>query len=261
MDKELEKDFQQRPAWIWISIIVSVITTSIYISPILSNLVIDFFPNFTNYKKWIQLSFIITVFVISAVCSYLFWKANQKKQKIDKMSMTEKANSYGKRAKWLTWRQNIFNAIKLGIIPPIICWIISQFINKKYKPYRFYSFDFPRYWEKHAETPEEKEKYNYEKVTSQFFKSMFDVSLDNLNQKYEVKFERDFQSVEIRWNNKAGEKFNNTKKDLYDKVFSEEVFKHLKIFTWIFPFGLCWNLRRIIKNLFLQIKRLKNYRR
>ena len=242
-DELLEKDLQQKPTWI----VIVIITTSLTVFLILSDLVIDFS---STYKKWIQLSLIITGFIVYG--AYLFWKSKQIKQKIDKMSMTEMVNYYEKKAKWFTWQQNIFKNYPLNIMtfkffPLFICSVISLFINKKYKSYLFDSFYFPRYWE---ESSEEKEKYNYKKVTSEFFESMFRVYIENLNQSYEIKFARDFQNIEIRWNNKSGEKFNNTKKGLYDKIFSEEKFKYIKIFTWIFPFGLCWNLIRLFKNLF-----------
>ena len=124
------------------------------------------------------------------------------------MTREEKVNYLGKKVekkyKRLTWLQNIFknyllNIITFRFIPLIICWIISLFPKKQYKSYLFDSFYFPKYWEKFSESHEDKEKYNYEKVISKFFKNMFRVYIPSLKQSYEVKFERDFQSVEIRW--------------------------------------------------------------
>lgn len=248
IDKELNKDFQQRPAWIFVTVIIILIGAS----SAFSDLILDFVPNLKKYQGVIKIIFITIGF---SILYTIYWKEKQTHLDPDKMSIDERANYYGKKVEWSIWRKNVFkhyplNIIKLRIIPLFICWIIRQFINKKYKSYLFDSFDFPRYWEKYAETPEDKEKYNYEKVTSQFFKSMFRVYIKNLNQSYEIKFARDFQYIEIRWNNKAGEKFNDTKKDLYEKTFTMNDLEHLKIFTWIFPFGLYWNLRRVIKSFF-----------
>ena len=258
INKELEKDFlqkrpQDRPAWIFFTMFVLLVQTS----PSASDLILDIFPSLYNYEKWIKLSFIaVTLFVFGWV--YWFYEI-KKKSKInpDKMTREEKVNYLGKKAekeyKRLTWRQNIFksyplNIITLRFIPLFICRIIRLFL-KKYKPYYFNSFAFPKYWENFSESSKDKEKYNYEKVTSKFFESMFRVYIESLKQSYEVKFERDFQSVEIRWTDKGQSGFSEPKNDLYEKIFSEDRFKHIKIFTWIFPFGLFWHLGRLMKNL------------
>ena len=257
IEKDLNKDFQQRPKWVFIMLII----TLIGVAPNFSELILDFFPTLTNCKKWIKLLFIVIALLI---LGSVYWLEEQIYLAPDKISKDELLEKIIKKAKWFTWQQNIFNHYPLNIItfrifPLFICWAISLLINKNYKSYLFDSFDFPRYWEKSFETPEEKEKYNYEKVISEFFETMFRVYIENLNQSYEIKFSRDFQHIEIRWNNKSGEKFNNTKKDLYDKIFSEEAFKNIKIFTWIFPFGLYWNLRRRIKQIILKIKNYKRF--
>ena len=254
-NKELEKDFQQkpqdRPEWKFFTMFVFVISAS----SIFSDLILDFFPSFSNYKKWIKLFFIV---VILFIFGWIYW-SYEYKRKLNEMKREEKANYLGKKAekkyKWLTWQQNILknyplNIITLRVIPLLICSVIKLFMKKQYKSYSFNSFYFPKYWEKFSENPEDKEKYNYEKVTSKFFKSMFRVYIESLKQSYEVKFERNFQSIEIRWTNKDQSGFSEPKNDLYEKLFSENNFKHIKIFTWIFPFGLYWNLRRLIKNLF-----------
>ena len=55
--------------------------------------------------------------------------------------------------------------------------------------------------------------------------------------------------MEIRWTekNKNNSFFGEPKNGLYENIFSENNLNDIKIFTWIFPFGLYWNLRRIIK--------------
>ena len=246
MDKELEKDFQQRPVWIFITVFILLIQTS----PSFADLVVDFAPNWINYKKWINLFFIIFMLLLFMG---LYWLDKPKHRDPDNMSKDESIEKSIRKVKWLTWKQNIFkhyplNITTLRIIPLFICWIISQFIDKKHKPYLFDSFEFPKYWK----------NYNYEEVTSKFFKSMFRVYIGGLEQSYEIKFERDFQCVELRWSDKDKNTFNEPKNELYEKVFSINNLKHIKIFTWIFPFGLYWNLRRVIKNLFSKRKDLKN---
>ena len=249
MDKKSPKDFQQRPGWIFITLIIGLIG----VAPNFSEQVLDFIPDWTIHKKWINLFFIVIGFILLYA---VYWIEEQKHHDPDKISEDESDEIDTKKVKWFIWRQKIFkryplNIITLRVIPLFICWVISRFINKKYKSYLFNSFNFPRYWEKYAETPEEKEKYKYEKVTIKFFKSMFRVYIGGeINQSYEIKFERDFQHIEIRWTDKDINTFSEPRNDLYEKIFSEDKFKHIKIFTWIFPFGLYWNLRRVIKTLF-----------
>ena len=81
---------------------------------------------------------------------------------------------------------------------------------------------------------------------NEFFKSIFRVYIVNSEKSYEIKFARDFQHIEIRWTDKNNRIFNNSKKELYEKVFSINDLKYIKIFTWIFPFGLYWNLIKLL---------------
>ena len=253
IDKELNKDFQQRPAWIFVTVIIILIGAS----PAFSDLILDIVPNLKKYQGLIKIIFIIIGFFILYI---IYWKEKQKPLDPNKTSITEQVDYYRKKIEWSIWRKNIFkhyplNIITFRVFPLFICWVIKQIINKEYKSYLFDAFDFPEYWEKNSESPEDKKKYNYEKVTSKFFKSMFRVYIKNLNQSYEIKFARDFQHVEIRWTDKDAEKLNDPKNELYVKIFTEDKFKPIKIFTWIFPFGLYWNLRRQINSLFLRKKK------
>ena len=242
MEEGLKKDFQQRPGWIFATLFILLIQAS----SAFNGLILDFFPELNSYWQGrLKVFFIIGV-------SFLFgwiywWSMIQKKQKdpdSNKRSEKESLEKAGERYKWLIWRQNIFkhyplNILKLKIIPLSICWLIIKFMDKKPESYIFDVFDFPKYWK----------NYDYAKVTGEFFKSMFRIYI---SQSYEVKFARDYQHIEIRWTEKDNNSFNEEpKKGLYTQIFSEDRFKHVKIFTWIFPFGLFWNLIRIIKSLFL----------
>ena len=271
MDKELKTGFQERPLWILATIIILLIQAS----PAFTDLLLDFFPNWTYDKRWISLCFIVGGFFLFCLIYWFLgtislksrnpnkikeddeyfikkprWFSNFKYD-LSKMSEKEKDEYFIKKAQWLTWRQNISNVIKFGIVPPFFCWVISWFINKKYNSYYFDPFYFPRYWK----------KYNYEETISNFFKSMFRVYIgEEINKSYEIKFAKDFRHIEIRWIDKDTEtKFSDPKKELYEKVFSENRFKHIKIFTWIFPFGLWWNLiNRLIRFIYLLIRSIKN---
>ena len=80
-------------------------------------------------------------------------------------------------------------------------------------------------------------------------------SRESFYKTYEVKFKRDFQSIELRWNDEHDNKFQHLTQGKYEDIFSENM-KDIKIFTWIIPFGLYWNLIRWIKDL---LKKIKNY--
>ena len=256
MDKELKKDFQKRPAWIFITVILLLIQASLSFT----SLVLDFFPSWMSYKKWINLFFIIVGFFLFGLIYW--WDEIRRRKSHDPNKMSEDERKKKNAKEWSTWRQNIFkyyplNVITLKIIPLFICWVISHFINKRYKPYLFWPFYFPKHWDP-SYFPKNWKQCDYEKIISEFFKSMFRVYIENLDQSYEIKFGRDFQHIELKWTNKNDNIFNEPKNNLYEKIFSEDRFKHIRIFTWIFPFGLYWNLIRVIKNLFLGKKKLKN---
>ncbi len=238
----IDKDFHQRPKWILATIFILLIQAS----PSFSDLFLDFVPCWNNYKKWIELSFIVIGF---CVFYRIYQKDKQKHRDRDRMSLdgiseNELLKKSIKKFEWILWREKIFkyyplNIITLRFIPLLICRIITLFINKKYKSYLFDSFYFPTYWKED----------NYEEVTKYFFKSMFRVYIEALKQSYEIKFGRNFTHIEIRWNEKNNRSFGEPKNELYEKIFSENNLDHIKIFTWIFPFGLYWNLIRVIKSL------------
>ena len=71
------------------------------------------------------------------------------------------------------------------------------------------------------------------------------VSDDN-DKNYEIKFNRDFQQIQLRFSDKASSHYKHKKMDSYDTIFSGDL-EQIKIFSWITPFGLFWNLIRIIK--------------
>ena len=253
MDKESQKNFQQRPKWVFITLIIILIGAS----PAFSELILDFFPQFNHYRGWIKLFFIIIGFII---LFSVYWIEKQKyrdpdkisRDEYNKISRDEDMKKTYRQYRWIVWKQRILKDYPLEIItlrffPWLICWIISWFIDKNYKKnYQLDSFYFPKDWT----------AYNYEEITKRFFKSMCRVHFlkEQGVVSYEVKFERDFQNIEIRWTEEGNSSFGELKNGSYKQFFSEESLKHVKIFTWIFPFGLYWNLIRIIKNLWKIIK-------
>ena len=248
-EPESKEDFQQRPVWIFITIIILLIQ----VAPNCSNLALDFYPELSSFWQGIW-KLIFIVFGIFMFGLIYWWDViqNQESYDPDKISKEERLEKVIRATKWFIWRQNIFkyyplNILTLRIIPLFICWMISQCINKKYKPYLFHPFDFPADWP------------NYKSGINIFFKNILRIYIKKLNQNYEVKFKRDFQYIEIRWTDKSTEKkFSDPKNELYEDIFSEDKFKHIAIFTWIFPFGLYWNARRVVKNIFLKKMYIKN---
>ena len=191
-----------------------------------------------EYQGYLKFSFIIVCILLAYK---LLYRTKSEKIKEDNLSH-ERTKEIFKTYRWIFWKQRIFkdyplNIISFRIVPLFVCWIISWFINKEHKSYLLHSFEFPKYWE----------KYNYEEVISKFFKSMFRLYIEKINKHYEVKFGRDFQNVEIRRSTDT-RNFNAPENGLYKDIFSKNDLKHLKIFTWIFPFGLYWNLRRVLLN-------------
>ena len=226
-----DKSFQERPIWIFFTAVIILISAT----PAINDLVLDFFPNLRKYQRWVKLFAIFISFVILGA----IWRKEQQKKKNQNISEDEQEKKYIRKALWRTWRQKIFknwplNIITFKFIPLPICWIISLFINKKYKPYGIDSFKFP------------KDREDYKEKIKKYYEIMFRIHILNPFRSYEVKFGRDFQHIEIRWTNANERNFNKPKNELYEKFFSGDNLKHIKIFTWIFPFGLYWNLRRIL---------------
>lgn len=240
-DQIKNNDFQKGGWWIFITLTLALIGAT----PSFNKLILNFVPNLSDlHQGIIKIGFVMTVVIISLS---IWWKKTQYEEEQNK-SDEELLEESIKEAKWLTLKQHIFkrwplNIITLKVIPLIICWIIERlFINRKCGLYHMNSFDFPEDWE------------NYTKITSKFFKRMFRVTIQissKIDKTYEVKFGRDFKYIEIRWTNENY--FNEPKKDLYENIFSENNLKHIKIFTWVTPFGLYWNLRRFL----IKIKKLK----
>ena len=246
-DKSTEKNQSsyQKPIWesfVWVS--VTLIIILIGAAPPGSELILDFFPELKPCQKWIKVVF-ISVFLFILFCAW--WWRKHKKTDIgqDSLSFDElskrdellKEKKIMRKFHCLTWRQKIFknwplNIITFKFIPLLICWIISLFVNKKYKPYGIDSFKFPKDWE------------DYKEKIKKYYKIIFGIHISNPFRSYEVKFGKDFQHIEIRWTNANERKFNNSKKELYKNIFSVDELKHIKIFTWVTPFGLYWNLKR-----------------
>ena len=235
---------QEKKEKLWIFItLFSILMAWIGLTTLFSALFLDFFPRLNDYKKWIQLSFILFGLFIFG---FIYWRSEKKHP--DKVSRDEDMKKTYRKYRWIVWKQNIFkyyplNIIKIEFVPLFICKVIKCFISKKYK---FYDLDYYLF-----DPVTEKEKYNYKKVISKFFEKIIRLHIwGEIDKGYEVKFGRDFQNIEIRWTKKGESFYSEPKNGSYKKIFSERDLKHIKIFTWIFPFGLYWNLRRIIKSFF-----------
>lgn len=236
-EKKSKENFQQRPSWIFITIIIILIQAS----SSFSDLILDFFPTWINYEGWIKLFFIIAV---SLFLGRIYWKEQKQNYFSDKISDYDKMMSEWNEAKRQVLIENIFkhyplNVITLKIIPLSICWFIRQFINKRYKPYGLNYFNFPKDWK----------GYDYEEFIREFFENMLRIYIREIDRSYEIKFARDFRYLEIRWTDKDERFFNEPKRILYEEMLSMNDLKHISIFTWIVPFGLYWNLRRAMKKI------------
>ena len=104
---DTSNNFQEKPIWIFITLIVILIGAT----PACSELFLDFFPDLKEYQRWVKLSFIaIFIFVLGAT----WWKEEQKKREQD-MSDDEKLEKSVRQALWMTWRQNFFRHYPLNI--------------------------------------------------------------------------------------------------------------------------------------------------
>ena len=227
--------FHNAPAWVFVTTVIILIgSTSDF-----SSLVLDFFPSWACFRGWIKLCYLILAFFILVT---VWWK-NEKPQlqpdTVDHSSL--KIHDY----RFIYWTQvckgYLFNIISFKIFPLFICWIISWFIKKDYKPYGIISFKPPEYWPK------------YREMIHDFFPYMFRVYIKNLDQNFEVKFGRDFQRIELRWTEPDDDIFTDKRNESYQNVFCEDKLKNIKIFTWITPFGLYWNLRRLFRAIKIRV--------
>ena len=238
---------QKEKIWVFIALF-SAFVAWIGSTPFCSGLFLDFFPELNDYKKWIQLLFILfgLFIIVIFLFGFIYWKS--KKKHSDKISRDEDIKKGYRQYKWIVWKQNIFknyplSIVKIEFVPLFVCKVIKCFISKKSKPYDLDYYLFG--------PVTEKEKYNYEKVIIKFFEKIIRLHIwGEIDKRYEVKFGRDFQNIEIKWTKKGESFYSEPKNGSYKKIFSERDLKHIKIFTWIFPFGLYWNLRRIIKSFF-----------
>ena len=97
MDKELEKDFQQRSAWIFVTVLI----TLIGVSPVFSDLVLDFFPILSNF--WISILKLLFIIVSLFLFGLIYWW-----DKIQRKSLSKKSLSLH--------TQSIINSIQSKII-------------------------------------------------------------------------------------------------------------------------------------------------
>ena len=221
--------FHNAPAWVFVTTVIILIGS---ISDF-SSLVLDFFPNWTDSQGLIKLCYVILAFCILVIVWWKNEKPKLQENKADRSSL----KTYGYR--FFYWKQicreYLLNIISFKIIPLFICWIISWFIKKDYKSYGINRFKLPEHWPK------------YKEMMHDFFQYMFRVYITNLDQNFEVKFGRDFQRIELRWTEPDDDIFCDKRNESYQNVFCEDELKNIKIFTWITPFGLYWNLRRLFR--------------
>ena len=218
--------FHNAPGWVFVTTIIILIgSTSDF-----SSLVSDFFPSLeSRYRGCVKLIYIVVV----ALLLWFVWRKHKEPQLDPDKAKNEFRSVYWRQV----CRNYLFNIISLKIFPLFVCWIISKCIKKGYKPYEIHRFKLPEHWPK------------YEEMINDFFQYMFRVYIKNLDQTYEVKFGKDFQRVELRWNEPGNDTFTHKSNNSYQSVFHAGELKNLKIFTWITPFGLCWNLRRLLKSI------------
>ena len=254
MNRISEKDFQKQPLWVFITIIIVLIGSA----PAFNEFILDFKPNWCAYNKWIKLTYIGTcIFIL--IGAYWFWHKKRSDPDPDKPFGDETFDEFINKQKrsWkkmfikALFKEYFFNLVTLKIIPLLLCEIIRRlFVKKSMSSYWMRSFTVPETWP------------NYQKIVDHYFKTMFRVTIETqddsgkfFDKTYEVKFKRDFQSIELRWNDEHDNKFQPPIQEKYENIFSKDK-KDIKIFTWIIPFGLYWNLIRWIKDL---LKKIKNY--
>ena len=240
MNKTFNKDFQKQPLWVFFTLIIILISSASNFN----ELILDFQPNWSSYNKWIK-SIYIGVFIFIMIGAYWAWHIKEDYPDPDNPSTEEFFKKSWKRILIKSlFKDYFFNIITLRVISLCCCRIISLFVKKTISPYSIHSFNIPKTWP------------DYQKITNSYFKKVFRVTItksdnsdDFFYKTYEVKFKRDFQHIELRWNDKSNTKFQSPIQGKYGNIFSKDK-KDIKIFTWIVPFGLYWNLIRIIKNLF-----------
>ena len=235
MNQNKKPDFEKKPRWVFITLIIILIGAS----PAFSDLILDFLPELNNYWQGIlKLLFIVFGFLIlffvywqSKKCVLDYGKANEFEylDNIVKKSIKKTIFKTRMQTVFIEWPLNI---ITLKIIPLIICRIIRCFIKQKGG---FLSVNVPKYWDQ------------YNEIKKSFFRPMLRLYIDDNKTNYEMKFNRDFRKIQVRFSEKGDSKFKPTEQiDSYEKVFSGDL-KPIKIFSWITPFGLYWNLIRITK--------------
>ena len=74
-----DKDFQKRPLWVFITIIIVLIGSA----PAFNELILDFKPNWCIYSKWIKLIYIVVGFCILAG-TYWSWRKKESDPDPDK---------------------------------------------------------------------------------------------------------------------------------------------------------------------------------
>ncbi len=146
MSSSLKKDFQQRPTWIFITLFLVVIGSASNFSSI----VLDWFPELSSFKNWIELCFIIGIMSVFVFVYFIDKKQHHNFDK-ERRSKEELLQESINRSKWqfkiLQIRYLLLIIITLKIIPLLICRLISWwFIDSKYKSYGFNVFTLPEYW-------------------------------------------------------------------------------------------------------------------
>ena len=230
-----KKNFQVPSLWWFITTFCALVGSS----PAFNALVLDFKPNWNSHSGWIKLTYI--GFCILPIGAYFVLKIMKKspspEKLLDDKFFEREWKKHHRKYLFTIW---FFNIITLRVIPLVLCGIISKFFVKKIIfGYWIDSFIIPQSWP------------NYENIIDNYFKTASRVIIErsddlDVTQSYEVKFNRDFQNVELRWTDKNDSKFQPPIQGKYENIFSNDK-KGIGIFTWITPFGLWWNLVRIVK--------------
>lgn len=143
--------------------------------------------------------------------------------------MINRAEIKTTKEKWLKIYPK--NLLTLRVIPLIICWCINKFLFKQSGYYDY--FDIPSSWA------------DYDQLVKKHFEPMIRTHFPKSQKNYEIKFNRDWKNLTIRWIDKnPNSQFSPPIAKPYEDIFKDQNIKVSKWITWIVPFGLWWNLRR-----------------
>ena len=225
-EEKIKQDLQNRPLWVLLTTFLIVISTS----PVFYEVLYDFFIYFefdiSCYKGFIQLGYILLIGIWFIV---LYIK--DKKEDIPQDKSQTNYNKFRKTMLRVRIRRCLIDIFTLRFIPLIICLFIKKYKNIKNIDLHF--FDISKTgWEDSNTLLKE----NYDSVIR-----IYD---ENKDINYEIMFCKDFENINLRMSEKGQTKYGKVKKSPY-KVLNNDV----KDFSFLTPFGLRWNFRRMLKNM------------